>query len=222
MVRSTVSTITIDEKNTKNIKRQMKEFEIKVENEIGNYSTPTISNLSGEMIGTDIYNNIFEIKEYEDEIDFNAYGFEDYYDKKGKYLKIPSADEIYQSEEPNLIENEYLVLGRKVRLSHDGESKIGTIKNVSAKNNKNYEISFQDGSYAESSANVLTQSITESLERNNNADFSNIVGIVSHKRDDFVAINKKNVWIDHKGARKRVVTTKRWEIEIEFLDGSIK
>jgi len=221
IVRSTVSTITIDEKNTESIKRQMKEFEIKVENEIGNYSTPTISNVSGHMIGNDIYNNIFETKEYEGEIDFNAYGYGDY-DEKGEYLKIPSADEIYRSGEPDPIDNEHLVLGRKVKLPHDGENKIGTIENVSAKNNENYEVSFQDGSYAEYSANVLTQSITESLEQNDNNNFSNIVGIIGHRKDDSVAIDKKNSWIDHKGARKRVITTKGWEIEIEFLDGSVK
>ena len=45
-------------------------------------------------------------------------------------------------------------------------------------------------------------------------------GIIGHRKDDNVAIKKEDGWIYHKGARKRVITTKGWEIDLELTDGT--
>ena len=50
--------------------------------------------------------------------------------------------------------------------------------------------------------------------------YSNLKGIIGHRKDESVAIHKNDGWTSNKGARKRVITTKGWDIEIELKDGS--
>ena len=222
VVRSTVSSITLDERNSESVKTQMKEFETKINDEIGNYSNPTIKNVTGNMIGTDIYNNVFEKTSYEEEINFNAYG-DGEYDRKGDYVIIPEAEDLYEAGKNNdYFNGSKRLIGTKVAVPHDGEMKSGTIENRGCNINDSFEVSFQDGSYAEYFANVLTENIAESLDLLTSPNFSQIGGIVGHNKNADIAVDRKNAWISHKGARKRVVTAKGWKIEVEFLDGSTK
>ena len=125
IVRSTVSSLSTDEKNTNSIKKQMNEFNENIENSIGNYAVSTVNNVSGEMHGTDIYDNIFVSANNDSEFEFKEYGE---YDQEGNYMNILEADELY-SVEPTLtifeLQNE--IKGKTVRLKHEGETKEGTI-----------------------------------------------------------------------------------------------
>jgi len=190
VVRSTVSSITIDERNSESIKKQMQSFETKVNDVISNYSTFTVNSVTGEMVGNDIYENIFEMKEYEGEINFKAYG-EYEYDKKGDYVIVPEADELYEAgnNDDYINSRSKRLIGTKITLPHDGELKTGNIENKGSTENS-FEVSFQDGSYAEYSANVLTENIAELLD--SLTYFSQIIGIIGHRKDENIAIKKEN------------------------------
>ena len=219
IVRSTVSSLSTDEKNSDSVKKQMTKFNENIENSIGNYSVSTVNNVSGEMHGTDIYSNIFVSSDNDLEFEFKEYGE---YDEEGNYVKIPEADELYSVKPTSTIfELQNEIEGKTVRLMHGGEIKEGTIEEPSKYHSNTYEVSFHDGSYGEFSTNVLIESLNASeVDNVTNGVTDDIKGIIDHEVDQSVAISKEEGWYVHKGARKRVITTKGWKILVEFADGT--
>ena len=72
-----------------------------------------------------------------------------------------------------------------------------------------YEVQFDDGSYSEYIANVIDR-----LPSNH----SIVKGIIGHRKDDTIAVQKKDGWELNKGTQERVITTRGWDIEIKLKD----
>ena len=82
-----------------------------------------------------------------------------------------------------------------------------------------YDVQFDDGSYSEYTANFILENMEEQVDRFT-SNHSIVKGIVGHQKDDNVAVHKKDSWVLNKGAQKRVVTARGWDIEIKLIDGT--
>jgi len=124
--------------------------------------------------------------------------------------------------------------GKQVNIPHDGERKSGIIVGrkrhlngsrvgLSNSNHKDdhsvYEALLNDASYLEYMANIIIENMDNQVDKFS-YKYSTIKGIIGHKKDDKKAISKSNGWTDNTGARKRVITTKGWDIEVELEDGT--
>ena len=124
--------------------------------------------------------------------------------------------------------------GKKIEVPHDGEIKTGTV--IGRKRNADgmliglsngnpaddhsvYEVQLDDGSYSEYTANIILENMERQVDELT-SKHSIIKGIVGHRKDADMAVEKKDGWVLNRGARKRVITTKGWELEIELTDGS--
>ena len=122
--------------------------------------------------------------------------------------------------------------GKQLKIPHDGEIKTGTIighkrhvdgslvglSNSNPKEDHSvYEVHLDDGSYSEYTANIIIENMENQVEKFS-SKYSTIKGIIGHRKDDNKAISKQDGWTDNAGARKRVVTTKGWEVEVELND----
>ena len=114
------------------------------------------------MAGDDTYQNIFSESEYDGQIDFKAYGTDEY-DEEGEYVILPEADELYEVENKSNYNVNSDLIGKDVTVQHEGERKQGTIHGKTNFSPNMFDVSFNDGSYAEYSANILTQNLTEMM-----------------------------------------------------------
>ena len=225
VVRSTVTTLSSTEKTSPTVIKEMKQFDDTVGSILGNISQSTIEDIN------DKYNNLFE-STYFDEEDLYSTEYGNY-DTEGKHLSINNIEENISNEIPiNELHDD--LKGEQIKIPHDGETKLGTLigrkrfsdgslagqSNMNPKDDHSvYEVQLNDGSYSEYTANIILENMDRQVDELA-SKYSNLKGIIGHRKDESVAINKENGWTSNKGARKRVITTKGWEIEIELTDGS--
>ena len=230
IVRSTVTSLSTAEKSYPAIITEMKTFDDSIDKLIGNMSQSTIDSISQLELGTNIYNNMFDATFYDNE---DLYQLYNKYDEDGNYIEINDVNEL-TSNKLSIEELHDDLKGKQVKIPHKGETKTGfiirwkriadgSLVGLSNLNHKDvhsvYEIQFDDGSYSEYTANIILENMEEQLDRLTSTH-SIVKGIVGHQKDDNIAVHKKDGWVLNKGARKRVVTTRGWDIEIKLTDGT--
>ena len=230
IVRSSVSSIESDDIRPMDLEERQKEFSDRVESLIGNYRHATLQRSTQKPEGMkDIYCDLFDLTSGDtDEIQFQ------YYDDNGNPVTKPEADEIIMYDAPNAELNDKWI-NASVPLPYNGEIVHGTVKRrkregdsglLVGKANTNptldtrvYEVEMPDGTYADYHANNLLENILNMVDDNGHTEL--IIDEILDHRSTHDAIPSSQGWFRTKeGSKKRVITTKGWDIKVQWKDGS--
>ena len=226
VIRSTVSPLTNEEFTSPSIQSQMSHYTTSMESFIGNFCHSTQDHY--ENCDDDPYANIFEDDELDDEhIEAQER------DQDGNFIDRPEADSI-DFDAPFMEANDKYV-GTKIPLPHTSGEKMqatikqrkrnhdGTLRGTANANpildTREYEVEFEDGSYAEYSANLLAENLYDHVDANGNSH-SLLSCIVDHECDPKIAIPKDQSTYTINDITKYRITTKGWTIKVEWKDGS--
>ena len=81
-----------------------------------------------------------------------------------------------------------------------------------------YEVEFSDGQIKEYSANVLAENILLQVDHEGYS-ITLMVGIVDYKKDESVAVSKRDQWVVTKrGQRRMRRTTAGWQFLVQWKD----
>ena len=224
VTRSTVSQLSPADKISQDILKQQESFTNGVDDSIGNFSSTTLKHVSGDMLGDDIYDNIF--KDFDPEACV--------YDENGDLITFSPMDNPQESEAPVLEQGDQLI-GTKIQLPLSGELReatvvqrkrnfdgtlVGTANPNPILDSRQYDVDFGDELYQEYSANVLLENLYSQVDEDGQSS-SLLQCIVDHRCTD-AAVPKEEGWYNPAGstARKRVRTTKGWDIQVEWTDGT--
>ena len=227
VTRSTIASLGTSVSETSEVKDRKTLFTSQIEAIIGNYAHATITNVEGDMLGNNIYDNIFE--DQNDESNLVEY---QELDENGEFVTVPATlDDLNSSESPVKEEGDKHI-GVSLTLPHKGELKQGKI--VRRKRNYDgtltgthhpnplldtrvYEVDFGDGNYFDYSANIITENLYQQVDNSGSYIFKSIV---DHRKTES-AISKGEGWIKiQSGQNRRLITTKGWDIKIEWSDGT--
>ena len=197
VTRSTISHLSPFDKVSPDIIRQQDAFTSGMEDAIGNFSSSTMKNVHGKMVGDDIYDNIFE--DFDPEVPI--------YDANGDLITAPLLPYVTDNEAPILEQDDKLV-GTKIQLPISGEMKEATVVQrkrhfdgtlVGSANpnpildTRVYDVDFGDGLYQEYSANVLLENLYQQVDEDGNSS-SLLQCIVDYRKNDH-AVTKKTYGI---------------------------
>ena len=226
VIRTTVSSINSEEKMNSATKSQMDEYTTSMESFIGNFTQATQDKYIDST--DDPYQNIFEDDELDDEHVLLQERGED-----GEPFTRLDLDEL-DHDSPYAEEGDRYI-GMKVPLPHpEGEMKQATVKRrkknedgtLRGTSNDNpildtreYEVEFDDGSYSEYSANALAENLYNHIDENGHSH-SLLSAIVDHEMDPDVALSKDDSYYEANNIRRRRITTKGWQLKVEWKDGS--
>ena len=220
--RSTVIKLSQEDLDSPDIQRQLKNLDDSIVQRIGTYEK---AKLSGEL-GEDVvpYADLF-------------YGDHDPHPMDTiEFMEpnnVPDADENrYNDILADELKDRYI--GVKVLLPQGGklqEARVFSRKRTSdgkmliGKGNDNplldtrlYHVEFPDGGIGEFTTNVIAESLYSNIDEEG-YDLGLLDGIISHRKLDN-AISIERGWHEQNGTRKRVVTTRGWEVRIKWKDGS--
>ena len=82
-----------------------------------------------------------------------------------------------------------------------------------------YQLEFPDGRVDEYSVNIIAENLMTQVD-DNGWDTGVLKEIVSFRRDAKIAIDKDNGSILVNGISKPVITTKGWDVQVLWIDGS--
>jgi len=120
-------------------------------------------------------------------------------------------------------------IGLQVNLPHKGEMVHGKViereKNpdgsLKGKSNPNpildsrsYKVEFRDGAYGRYSTNTLIENLYSQIDEEGRSS------IVNPQKDEKVAPQKDGYITLKSGVRQRIVTTKEWSLNVEWVDGT--
>ena len=112
--------------------------------------------------------------------------------------------------------SEAIVQSRK--RTADGTQLVGKENSNPILDTRVYVVSFPDGSQDEYTANMIAESLYSSVD-NDGRSYSLIVGIIDHRKSD-EAVPKDKAFVEINGRRKRVHTTKGWDMLVKWKDDS--
>ena len=108
------------------------------------------------------------------------------------------------------------VLSRK--RASDGKMLVGTQDSNPLLDTRLYHVEFPDGGVGEFTTNAIAESLYYNINEDG-YDLGLLDGIISHQKLEN-AMSSENGWYENNGVKRRVVTTKGWEIRIRWKDGS--
>ena len=230
VVRSTVSAVDEQEMDSYDLGIRKREFSERVESLIGNFKRSTIQRSEQkpeEMV--DVYNDLFELTE----CDYDEFQVQEY-DKDGNPTTKPEAENIVIRDAPNAeIDDKWIntqvpitqggevLQGIVKRRKRDGDSGflVGTSHNNPILDTRVYEVEMPDGTYADYQANNLIENLMNNVDDDGRTEM--IMDELLDHRTNEDAIPKKDGWVQtSQGASKRVITTKGWDIKVQWKDGS--
>ena len=230
VVRSTVSAIDEAEMNSYDLEIRKRKFSERVESLIGNFQRSTIQRSEqkpGEMV--DVYSDLFQLTD----CDHDEFYVQEY-DEDGNPTTKPEAENIVIRDAPNAeIDDKWI--NTQVPISHGGEVLHGTVKRrkrdgdtgllIGTHNNnpildtRVYEVEMPDGTYADYQANNLIENLMNNVDDDGRTEM--IMDELLDHRANEDAIPKEDGWVQNtQGASKRVITTKDWDIKVQWKDGS--
>ena len=222
IVRSTVTTLSEDDLKRVDFQERLKSLDYSIEQKIGNYIKSLVPGAT--MIGNNSYQNIF-INDEDPHPEDTIKPFED--------LEIPHADQ-EQFKEALAEELQDRYIGVKVLLpqsgktreatvisrkrTHDGKSLIGSHNPNPLLDSRIYTVEFPDGGTGEFTTNIIAESLYSNIDEEG-YDSGLMEGIISHRKlEDAIPIDKG--YVEYNGMKRRVITTKGWELRIRWNDGS--
>ena len=230
IVRSTVSTIIDDNICPTDLRIRQKEFTDRVESLIGNYQHAVIQKSDqkpDEMV--DIYSDLFELTLGDnDELQVQTFGYDP------NEVTKPDAEEIKMYDAPNSEFGDKWI-NANVPISYNGEIVQGTVKRrkrdgdsgmLLGKAHQNptldtrvYEVEMPDGTYADYHANNLIENIFNNVDDNGHSPLL-LNEIIDHRSGDDAVPIEDGWYRTPEGMKKRVITTKGWDLKIQWRDGS--
>ena len=230
IVRSTVSTIKDDDILPRDLETRQQEFTERIHSIIGNFQHATLQRTEQKPEGMqDVYSELFELT-LGDTDDLQTQAF----DEHGEMVTKPEAEEIVMRDAP-IAELDDKWINTSVPLAHGGEVVQAVVKRrkrdgdsglLVGKANENpmldtrvYEVEMPDGTYADYHANNLLENILNSVDEDGHTPMV-MDEITSHRQND-EAIPMSKGWIrTREGSKKRVITTKGWDLKVQWQDGS--
>jgi hypothetical protein len=217
MCRSTVTSLSRTELDEDSNKTRMADYTKSMESTLGNYSHATSKII--EYKNDDPYRNIFEGDDDIEEIEYVSPNDSPYHDDFVENPTVESTDKI---------------LGMKLSLPHGGEqlegkiirrkrdslgNLIGIEHSNPSLNTQAYDVEFGNGDYGSYSANTIIENLHAQIDDYGQTS-SLLQGITNYQMTDD-AVPKSRGWTTlPSGVKKRKVTTKGVELEVEFIDGS--
>ncbi len=229
-MRSTITALTSEELCSPELKERHKSFTEKINETIGNYSRAVTNRLSQKPDEDhDIYHTIFfSVDDHSEdmivqEVDDDNYPITMPYHDDVHGLDAPCAElqDNLVGAEVNIPTEDGNILGKvkKRKRDHETNMLIGTSNRNPLMDTRLYEVELPDGTYTDYSANVLIENIMNSADDNGQTPMF-IDEIVGH-RFNKEAIHPEDGWyITPQVAKKRVITTRGCELNIQWKDGT--
>ena len=218
VTRSTIASVSSGDHASHELADRKAEYTKSVEETIGNHTRATVNHCDADIAPERVYETLFDPDRLDDEeIEPQEVN------NDGTPYEIPDIDDY--------IGDKYL--GLRVQLPKDGEMQeakvtnrkrsadgtpIGTAHPNPIHDTRQYQVTFGDGSYADYSANVLTENLLSQVDDDGKST-ALLSGIVGHRKNP-EAIDLKDGWYDQGTVRKRKVTTKGWDLKVEWKDGT--
>ena len=142
-----------------------------------------------------------------EEAEYNESISKEYGDKYlGLRVLLPNGDQMLEGT----------ILSRK--RTSDGEYLQGKANSNPLLDTRVYNVEFPDGSRDEYTVNMITESLYSSIDENGNT-LSMISGIIDHRKDE-TALAKDQSMVEINGRKKRIATTRGWDMLVQWTDGS--
>ena len=107
--------------------------------------------------------------------------------------------------------------GREQEHTHDRKSLVGSSDPNQLLNSRIYTVEFPNGGIGEYATNVIAESLYSNADEDGFDGL--LVGIISHRKfENAIPVEKGSV--EYNGTRKKVITTRGWELRIRWTDGS--
>ena len=221
--RSTVIKLSAEDKSKDDMKRKMASLNDSIKLKLGTYEKANLDDVVPEQ--SEVYRYLFE-------------GDDDPHPKENAELMeesvIPDADDnAYHEALSEELNDRYL--GVNVLLPQDG--KLQEAKVVSRKRTNDgkmlvgrghfspvldsrvYNVEFPDGGTGEFTTNTIAEALYSNVDDDGYNFYGLLDGIIAHRKLS-EAIDKDKGFYTQNGVRKRVVTTKGWDIRLKWADGS--
>ena len=219
IVRSTTRPLSSLDKSNPTTIQQMKTFSEEMESFIGNNAPSTMRH--HEQYQSDPYETLFPPDQYDDE-----------------HIELFSHQNDHNDpldrNDPPLLQNMDEHINIELMLPHSGEMKKGRVTSrkrtsdghLVGTSNPNpimdtriYEVEFHDGTFADFSTNEIMENLYAQTDEYGN--MGKILRGISNHRVSPDAVKKEHGWVTiNNGPRKRRVTTKGWDILVDWVDGT--
>lgn len=146
---------------------------------------------------------------------------EDTVDASGMHLNQQPAYDRLLNAEVSLQLGEEQAIGKVARRSTnvDGDV-VGRYDDNPFLNSMIYDVEFSDGQVKEYAANIIAENMLTQVD-SDGFSLTMMDGIIDYKRDDDVAISKKDMYIvTRRGTRRMRKTTQGWKLLVKWADGS--
>ena len=220
--RSTVISLSSEDYENDDVKSRLRALDQSIHSRIGSYDKSLVQ--EGEIIDDNLYTSIFkgdddphpnhlvefmedfEVEE-EESLEMNQGLSEELNDNYiGTKVLLPQFGRIQEA----------IVKSRK--RSHDGKTLLGQPNSNPLLDSRIYQVEFPDGGIGEFTTNIIAESLISNLDVGG-YDTGLMEGIISHRKMDS-AVSKSDGYIIHNGVKRKVITTKGWDMQIKWKDGS--
>ena len=226
--RSTVAHLSEDESDSNAMKTQMDDFSHSIKETIGDYSNSVVRGtfINNEDPYSDFLHLLNRDKHDENEL------IEFYPDKENQTGEMPESDEDTHDTLSSEINDNYI--GVKVLLPVGGEYQEGVIQSrkrnlegtqlIGKKHNnplldtRVYKVKFHDGGVGEFSTNIIAENLYSNIDEEGHP-YAILSGIINHRKTP-EAITLNNAFVELNGRKHKKITTKGWEIQVQWEDGS--
>jgi len=217
MTRSTVVSLSRQELENDSNKIRMVDYTKSMESTLGNYSHATSKLV--EYKNDDPYKQIFEGDADIEEIEYISPNDSPYHDDFVENPSVGSTDKILGIKLSLPSGGEQLE-GKTIHRKRDSLGNlIGTEDSNPSQDTRMYDVDFGDGNYGSYSANTIIENLHAQVDDYGQTS-SLLQGIINFRMTD-EAIPKSRGWTTlPSGVKKRKVTTKGVELEVEFIDGT--
>ena len=223
IARSTVTSLRIEELNSERIKESIRKFDNNINHILSEEGGAKLDNTdfvmddisfttmdSDTIIFQEVLANeskdIFEMPEA-DEDEYNECLSEELKDLYiGTELSLTIGDELQRAK----------VVSRKRTL--DGKMLVGKSHRNPILDSRIYKVQFEDGRIGEYTANMIAESIYANIDEEGRSH-SILDGIIGHRKSED-AVSKEDGFTVVNNIKKRVVTTKGWDLLVTWRDGS--
>ena len=218
VARSTVTKVSSDEMKLSGISEMISEFKLNIKSAIGDFE---------EVLFKDDY--IIELEQGNENIlaqeSFPSVMEPDEGHKNGvnndsnNEMLYTEADDWYIGVDVLLPHHGRLMEGRVAsrKRTADGKMLLGKMNPNPILDTRIYNVEFLDGTVEEFTTNLISESLFDNTDEEGYS-YNIMKGIVGHRRNDD-AVSIKNGFIEVNGNKRKVITSKGWDLNIEWENG---
>ena len=225
VTRSTVKRLKPEELASPAIRERMDIYSKNVNELIGNFAQSTLNKTDDKSDSP--YENLFGGDHLDDELIEPAE-----VDDLGNPVSTPDVD--LPVDDQAFMANDDMMVGIKVPIERGGEvlegtvisrkrrpdgSLVGTANPNRTLDTRIYEVEFPDGTYSEYATNVLLENLYSHIDDDGYHNMT-MKGIVDHQVLENAVPIERGFYEDSHGIKRRVITTKGWNIKVEWSDGT--